>query len=120
MRNHKLSKALADASLSEILRQIKYKSEWKGIKVVEADRFFPSSKTCSNCGIVKENLTLSDRVFICDDCGFEIDRDLNAAINLKNMAVGSTVTACRLESSGSCYESETFDWAVISHKSGAL
>jgi len=121
MRNHKLSKALADASLSEILRQIKYKSEWSGIKVVEADRFFPSSKTCSNCGLVKANLTLSDRVFICDDCGFEIDRDLNAAINLKNLAVGSTVTACRLGSSDSDLRlSETTDWAGISLKSGAL
>jgi len=55
--------------------------------VVIADRFYPSSKTCSNCGELKKNLTLEDRIYECDSCGFEIDRDLNAAINLNNYAV---------------------------------
>jgi putative transposase len=65
-----------------------------GSKLLIANKFFPSSKMCSNCGILKEDLSLSDRVFKCEVCGLEIDRDLNAAINLRNLAVSSTVIAC--------------------------
>ena len=101
LKNHCLAKSLADASLSEIHRQITYKAEWSRIPVVKADRFFPSSKMCSGCGVVEDELDLSTRVFVCSACGLEIDRDWNAAINLKNLAVSSTVTACRPGSSGS-------------------
>lgn len=94
MRNRKLSKALADASLSEFLRQLKYKAKWAGKQVIEANRWYPSSKTCSNFGSVKDPLGLEERTFNCDDCGFSIDRDLNAAINLKNLAGSSPVSAC--------------------------
>lgn len=66
-----------------------YKAKWQGIEVVYADKWFPSSKTCSHCGNVKEKLTLAERVYACDVCGFILDRDLNAAINLKN-TVGIT------------------------------
>lgn len=86
-KNHNLAKAVLDVGFYELRRQIEYKAQWAGIEVVFADRFFPSSKTCSRCGCIKSNLTLADRTFICDDCGFEIDRDLNAAINLRNLAI---------------------------------
>jgi putative transposase len=61
-----------------------YKCAWNGIKFILADRFYPSSKTCSRCCAIKDKLSLSERTFICDECGYEIDRDLNASINLKN------------------------------------
>jgi putative transposase len=93
MKNHHLAGALADASLSEFHRQLEYKMKWHGGAVIKADRFFPSSKTCSSCGRVKDVLSLSERVFRCE-CGFVKDRDVNAAINLKNLAVSSTATAC--------------------------
>jgi putative transposase len=94
MQNRRLSKALSDASLSEFLRQIEYKARWRGAVVVKADRFYPSSKTCSGCGSVKSDLTLGDRTYRCESCGLVIGRDLNAALNLRALAVSSTVTAC--------------------------
>jgi len=93
LKNHRLAGALSDAGLSEFHRQLKYKLAWRGAACVEADRFFPSSKKCSACGRVKDVLPLSERVFRCE-CGNEIDRDENAAVNLKNLAVSSTATAC--------------------------
>ena len=115
LKNHKLAGALSDASLSEFHRQIEYKARWNGVTVIKADRFYPSSKTCSACGSIKSGLKLKDRIFHCP-CGFKMDRDLNAAINLKNLAVGSTVTAYRLGSSGSlAIKNETTDWVGISH-----
>lgn len=89
----RLSKAIMDIGFAEIRRQIEYKVKRYGGKVVIADRFYPSSKTCSCCGYVKDSLTLSERVFRCEKCGFEIDRDLNAALNLKNLAAGLAVSA---------------------------
>lgn len=99
MKNHCLAQSIADASLSELHRQLKYKAKWAGIEVIEAGWFFPSSKTCSACGVVREHLELSERVFVCE-CGFEADRDLNAAINLRNLAGSSPVTACCQASAG--------------------
>ena len=69
-------------SFFKFRRQLTYKCELYGSKLVVVDRWFPSSKTCSNCGAKKETLTLDERVFKCGYCGFIIDRDLNAAINL--------------------------------------
>jgi putative transposase len=89
MANHHLAKSVADMSFSEFRRQLVYKSTTTGTKVVVADRFYPSSKTCSNCGAVKETLSLSERTYHCDICGFTCDRDLNAAINLEQYAVSS-------------------------------
>lgn len=83
MKNKHLSKSIAKQCLYEFKRQIKYKCEKYGIAFVEADTWFPSSKTCSNCGNIKKDLKLSDRVFKCE-CGFTLDRDLNASINLAN------------------------------------
>jgi len=105
LRNHRIARSLSDAALSEFHRQIEYKVAWNGVEVVRADRFYPSSKTCSCCGHVVDDLTLSDRTFRCPACGLEIDRDLNAAINLRNVAItmagSSPVTACGEASSGS-------------------
>lgn len=93
-RNRRLAKALSDASLAEFHRQLEYKARWQGVTVIKAGRFFPSSKTCSGCGHVKADLTLGDRTYECGACGLVIDRDLNAAINLKKLAGSSPVTAC--------------------------
>lgn len=84
MKNKHLSKAIADSKWYEFRRQILYKAELYGIEVVLADRFYPSSKTCSCCGNYKKDLKIKDRIYICDECGLIIDRDINAAINLAN------------------------------------
>lgn len=83
MKNRHLSKAVQEQCFYEFRRQIEYKATWNNIPVILADRFFPSSKVCSCCGSVKENLKLSDRVFVCHDCGNRIDRDFNASLNLR-------------------------------------
>ncbi|GAB1826843.1 RNA-guided endonuclease InsQ/TnpB family protein [Turicimonas sp. TL08] len=101
MKNRHLSRAIADMSFYEFRRQLQYKTEMRGGQVIVADRFYPSSKTCSVCGYKLESLPLSVRKWKCPGCGTDHDRDLNAAINLKNMAVSSTVTACGEEGSGS-------------------
>jgi putative transposase len=82
MANHKLAKSIADMGFYEFRRQLTYKCELYGSKLVVVDRWFPSSKICSHCGTKKETLTLNERVFECGNCGLMIDRDLNAAINL--------------------------------------
>jgi len=94
MANHHLAKSLADASFAELSRQIQYKAQWQGIDVVLADRFYPSSKTCSACGEKKPYLKLSERTFVCPSCGNIIDRDLNAAINLAALANRQTDGDC--------------------------
>lgn len=84
MKNRHLAKAIAGQKFYEFRRQIEYKSEIYGIEFVLADRFYPSSKICNHCGSVKSDLKLSDRTYICAECGAKLDRDLNAAINLAN------------------------------------
>jgi putative transposase len=81
-----LSRSLADASFGEVQRMLEYKCRWYGSELVVADRFFPSSKTCSRCRLVRDHLSLGERVFTCPACGLSIDRDLNAAINLAGWA----------------------------------
>lgn len=94
MGNHRLSKSIADASFGEFRRQLQYKANWYGSRLVVADRWFPSSKMCSVCGHVKE-ITLSERVYTCEVCGAELDRDLNAARNLEFAASSAeTLNAC--------------------------
>ena len=83
MKNKHLSKAIQEQCLYEFYRQIQYKSSWNNIRFIEADRYFPSSKLCSVCGCVNKNLKLSDRTYICPECGNVIDRDYQAALNLK-------------------------------------
>ena len=80
-----LNRALADASLAEVRRMLAYKCTWYGSTLVEAGRYYPSSKLCSACGGRKPNLTLADRIYKCGHCGLQIDRDLNAAVNLARL-----------------------------------
>ena len=82
MKNRHLSKAIQQQSFGEFRRQIEYKSKWNNTKIIIADRFFPSSRLCSCCGKIKKDLKLSDRIYRCE-CGNIIDRDYQAAINLK-------------------------------------
>ena len=95
MKNHHLAGALADAGLAEFHRQLEYKTKWYGSRLMEADRFYPSTKMCSNCGNMRE-MKLGERVYECDACGFLAPRDYNSALNLKMLAVSSTesVNAC--------------------------
>jgi putative transposase len=97
MANRKLAKAVQDMGFYEFRRQLDYKTKLYGSSLVVVSRWFPSSKTCSNCGIKKEAFSLSERVFNCEHCGFSLDRDLNASINLKN-AASHAVSACGLVS----------------------
>jgi len=100
MANRHLAKAVADASFGELRRQIEYKGQWYGVDVVVADRFYPSSKTCSGCGSKKPLLRLDERTFVCEKCGMIIDRDLNAALNL-----ASLVNGVNRETHGDCLRS---------------
>jgi putative transposase len=89
-RKRGLNRAIADASLGQLLRQIDYKAAWYGAQVVKAGRWYPSSKTCSGCGTVKAKLALAERTYVCTDCGLVIDRDHNAAVNLARYALAAT------------------------------
>lgn len=82
LANGKMAKAIADLGFYEFRRQLEYKTAKFGSKLVLVDRWFPSSKTCSRCGCVKQDLGRGDRTFVCSDCGFELDRDLNASFNM--------------------------------------
>jgi putative transposase len=118
LANHCLAQAVSDASFFEVKRQLLYKAEQYGGSVQLVDRWYASSKTCSSCDWMNEDLTLAERVFICQDCGLVIDRDLNAAINIRKEALrlitdvpvvasSERKIACGAESSGSAM-SETF------------
>ncbi|HEV2460116.1 MAG TPA: RNA-guided endonuclease TnpB family protein [Ktedonobacterales bacterium] len=102
LNNHHLAQAIGDVGWREFRRQLAYKAAWYGCRVIVADRWFASSKTCSGCGGVDANLTLADRTFQCQSCGLVIDRDLNAAKNLEKLADSSadSLNACGEGSSG--------------------
>lgn len=95
---------ISDMGFYEFRRQLEYKCREFGSHLEIIDRWFPSTKICSNCGFRNDGLTLKDRDWVCPECGIKHDRDINAAINIKNLAVSSTVSACGEESSG--YESQ--------------
>ena len=82
LANRRLARVISDAAFGELRRQLAYKSDWYGTQLIIAGRWFPSSKTCSRCGTLKQDLTLADRTYTCAACGLVIDRDINAAINL--------------------------------------
>ena len=103
-RNRHLARSIMDGGFGEFRRQLEYKARFYGTTIVVADRWFPSSKTCSCCGSVKHELDLSQRTFQCDGCGFECDRDLNAADVLERLAASSAVSACGEERSGAVRE----------------
>ena len=98
--NRHLARSIADMGFFEFRRQLTYKAAMRGAQVVVADRFYASSKTCSSCGHQLATLPLCVREWTCPACGVVHDRDVNAAVNLKNMAVSSTVSACGEEGSG--------------------
>ena len=103
IRNRHLSRSIADAGWGEFRRMLDYKTTWYGSRLMVAPRFYPSTKKCSACGHVKAEIPLSERVFQCEACGAEIDRDLNAARNLASLVAGSspeTQNACGGEGSG--------------------
>lgn len=86
MQNHHLAKSIQSASWNMFVQMLTYKADFKGKNVIKIGRFEPSSKTCSNCGYVNSDLTLSDREWVCPHCGTHHDRDINAAINIKAFA----------------------------------
>ncbi|HEY9604165.1 MAG TPA: RNA-guided endonuclease TnpB family protein [Allocoleopsis sp.] len=92
MTNHKLAAAIADASWSELVRQLEYKCQWYGRTLVKIDRWFPSSKRCGHCGHVVDKLPLNVREWTCPECGAQHDRDINAANNI--LAAGLAVIVC--------------------------
>lgn len=87
MKNHHLSNAISSVAWNEFVRQLAYKAEWNGKNLIFIGRFEPSSKTCSCCGYVKKDLTLNDRHWVCPQCGTSHDRDVNAAINIRNFGL---------------------------------
>lgn len=99
MANRCLAQAIGDVGMSELRRQLEYKSAWHGRVIQAVDRFAPTSKTCSACGLVQDSMPLSVREWSCE-CGTVHDRDVNAATNILNFAVGNTVTARGGEGSG--------------------
>ncbi|MFG1950506.1 RNA-guided endonuclease TnpB family protein [Micromonospora sp. NPDC048830] len=92
LTNRRLARHIADAGFAELRRQLAYKAGWNGGRLIVADRWFPSSKTCSGCGTVRTKLALAERTYTCATCGLVLDRDLNAARNLAALA-GEAVDA---------------------------
>jgi IS605 OrfB family transposase len=85
VKNRRLARVISDAGFGEIRRQLTYKTTWNGGTLIVADRWYPSSKTCSVCGVVKTKLRLSERTYVCAECGLVLDRDANAARNLASL-----------------------------------
>ncbi|MEO1673778.1 MAG: RNA-guided endonuclease TnpB family protein, partial [Cyanobacteria bacterium J06631_2] len=93
VKNHKLARSISDAAWGEMFRQLEYKCDWYGRKLVKIDRFFPSSKRCNHCGFVMDKLPLDIRSWDCPSCGTKgIDRDINAGKNI--LAAGLAVIVC--------------------------
>jgi putative transposase len=95
IRNRRLARAVADASWAEFARQLRYKTAWMGGELVSCDRWFPSTKTCSACGGVRQKMGLGERIFSCGACGLVMDRDCNAAANLAAWAEAATSEAAQ-------------------------
>ena len=82
LKNHKHAKSISDCSFYELTRQLEYKGDWDDTYIHKIFRFYPSSKTCNKCGYIKQDLTLSDREWVCPSCNTRHDRDINASINI--------------------------------------
>lgn len=100
VKNGHLARAVSDAGFGEFRRMLEYKAQFYGAQIVVANRFYPSSKTCSDCGVVHGPMSLSVRVWTCEDCGSVHNRDVNAAKNLENLAASFAVKACGERSAG--------------------
>lgn len=99
LANHNLAKSIQEMSWYEFVRQLEYKAKWYGRNLVKTDRYYPSSKTCNNCGYIKQDLTLKDRFWVCPRCGKEIDRDYNAALNILKRGRNCLVKSMELSGS---------------------
>jgi len=104
LKNHCLAQAIGDAGFAEFRRQLEYKTTWLGEELMIADRFFPSSRLCRHCGCINSELSLADRTWVCD-CGAIHDRDLNAATNLRDLAVRRVPPELEAQASNACGES---------------
>ncbi|MGV9869561.1 IS607 family element RNA-guided endonuclease TnpB [Rhodococcus koreensis] len=113
IHNRRLARRIAGVGMGEFRRQVEYKAAWSGQRVQVADRWYPSSRTCSVCGVVKAKLRLSERTFVCESCGMSIDRDLNAARNLAALVQASSPScgATENEPDGNPCQSRT-TWAT--------
>lgn len=97
LKNHSLAKSISNCSWGELIRQFKYKSDWNNRVFIQVDRFFPSSKMCSDCGFVLEDLPLNTRTWTCPVCKTIHDRDINAAINIKKQGI-NLMSGCGTQS----------------------
>jgi putative transposase len=104
LANPRMARAIADMGFHQLRRQLEYKAGWRGGQLVLVNRWFPSSKLCSCCGYRLVTLGLNMRHWTCPDCATFHDRDVNAAINLRNAAVSSTASACGREGTGPAYQ----------------
>lgn len=93
VKNHRLAQSISDVAFGELCKHIEYKSQLNGVKISKADRFYPSSKTCSVCGNIKQDLKLRDRTYHCEKCGAVIDRDYNASLNLFSLIIKKQIGA---------------------------
>lgn len=98
MKNHCLSKSIADVSWGEFLRQLKYKSEWNERILISIGKFFPSSKTCNKCKFVNQDLSLKEREWVCPNCGKKLDRDINASRNILEQGLNNFNSGCGIQS----------------------
>ena len=92
VKNHNLAQAISDVSWSTFVTMLEYKADWYGKNVLQIGRFAPSSKTCSCCGYINKELTLKDREWTCPKCNSVLDRDVNAAINIKSFALKNNLS----------------------------
>jgi putative transposase len=126
VRNHRLAKTISDVGWGEFGRQLEYKSLWNGKAFVRIGQFFPSSKLCSDCGAINSELRLSDREWVCAECGCVHDRDLNASINIETEGLrmlscqGSGVAANTLGHSGIYARGEGGSGSGVSHRETTL
>jgi putative transposase len=95
LKNHSLAKSIFDAGWGEFVKQLEYKAEWYGKNILKIGRFDPSSKTCSSCGYINRDLKLSDREWTCPKCSSVLDRDVNAAVNIKSFALKNHLSTVR-------------------------
>ena len=116
IKNHKLAGAILDGGFYEFKRQLLYKKGWYGGNVILANTFYPSSKLCSNCGNVKKELKLSNRMYHCLNCDIVLDRDFNASLNLNKLAVSSIVSAFGEDSSLDVKTNQVLDELGIKHQ----
>jgi len=115
-KNHNLAGAIGDQGFGQIRRMLAYKTVWNGGTLVLAGRFYPSSKTCSDCGTVKAKLALSERTYQCDNCGLVIDRDVNAARNLVKLAANGAES---INARGVAIRPGTAGHAVVKREPGS-